>query len=958
MTSETDVRVMTQVRAEQVRMIFDASLFSQFSAFVVSTLVAVFLWPVVDHAAILTWIVAIYLIIAFRLAVTVGFRHAEPHPEAVEPWARAAQVGILFSALGWGSAGYFLFPVDSLPHQGLLAFMIAGLTAGAVTSLAALRWSAISFAILVTLPLVLRFAEPSHPLSNTMSLVVILFAVFMIALAHRIHRTLTEMIVERFERQSAQQRERVRNQVLELLAKAAPLNQILDAIVLGLEKEDPGIRCSILLLDDSGRRLFTGAAPSLPASYNDAIEGLEIGPDVGSCGAAAFTRKRVIVEDVGRHPFWEQFRSLATEAGIGSAWSEPVFAASGKLLGTFAVYRRAPHRPTPRELSALVQAANLAGIAIERSKAEEALRLAAMVYQNSSEAMMITDEENRIVAINPAFTETTGYREEEVIGRNPRILNSGRQNAAFYQAVWQQLDRTGCWQGEIWNRRKNGEEFPEWLTINTIHDAGGRVHRRVALFSDVTEKKKADSLIWTQANYDSLTELPNRRLFFDRLEHGIKRAQRDSIHLALLYIDLDRFKEVNDTLGHHMGDELLLEASQRIKACVRDSDTVARLGGDEFTVILNEFRDITIVGRIAEAIIASLSQPYQLGDEQVFLSASIGITVYPEDGARTDVLLQNADQAMFAAKQNGRNRFNYFTAAMQEAAQQRMRMVRDLHQALAAGQFHVHYQPIVHLPTGRIDKGEALVRWEHPEDGFISPADFIPVAEETGAIYQIGNWVFQEASNRAREWRSRYNPHFQVSVNRSPVQFLAEGASENDWLDYLKEIGLPGEALVVEITEGVLLKAAAKINEKLLRLRDAGVQVAIDDFGTGYSSLAYLKRFHIDYLKIDKTFVSNLETDASDRALSEAIVVMAHTLGFKAIAEGVETEGQKRILEEMGCDYAQGYLFSRPVPAEGFDALLRAASVNSPEDTPPAASVAPLSQFRTPSGKTSGSSRR
>ena len=938
MTSETDVRVMTQVRAEQVRMIFEASSFSQFAAFVVSTLLAVFLWPVIDQAVILTWIVAIYLIIAFRLAVTIGFHRAEPRPEAIEPWARAAQIGVFLSALGWGSAGYFLFPLDSLPHQGLLSFIIAGLTAGAVTALAALRWSAISFAILATLPLVFRFADPSHPLAHTMSLVVILFALFMIALANRMHRSLTQMIVERFERQLAQQREKARNQVLELLAKAAPLNDILDCIALGLEKEDPTIRCSILLIDDNGRRLSTGAAPSLPEFYNDAIDGLEIGPEVGSCGASAFTRKRMIVEDVARHPFWERFRDLATKAGIGSAWSEPVFAASGRLLGTFAVYRSVPQTPTSRELSTLTQAANLAGIAIERNKTEEALQLAAMVYQNSSEAMMITDEDNRIVAINPAFTQTTGYQKDEVIGQNPKILNSGHQKPTFYQSLWRELARTGRWQGEIWNRRKNGEEFPEWLTINTIHDAGGRVHRRVALFSDVTEKKKADSLIWTQANYDSLTELPNRRLFFDRLEHGIKRAQRDSIHLALLYIDLDRFKEVNDTLGHHMGDELLLEASRRIKACVRNSDTVARLGGDEFTAILNEFRDVTIVGRIAQAIITSLGQPYQLGDEQAFLSASIGITVYPEDGARTDVLLQNADQAMFAAKQNGRNRFNYFTAAMQEAAQRRMRMVRDLHQALDADQFHVHYQPIVHLATGRIDKAEALVRWEHPEDGFISPADFIPVAEETGAIYQIGNWVFKEASKKVREWRSSYNPDFQVSVNRSPVQFLAEGPSEDEWLEYLKEIGIPGEALVVEITEGVLLKAATRINEKLLRFRDAGVQVAIDDFGTGYSSLAYLKRFHIDYLKIDKTFVSNLETDPSDRALSEAIVVMAHTLGFKAIAEGVETEGQKRILEEMGCDYAQGYLFSRPLPAESFDKLLRTANSDTAAGVPRAAS--------------------
>ncbi|MBS0002562.1 MAG: EAL domain-containing protein, partial [Thioalkalivibrio sp.] len=570
----------------------------------------------------------------------------------------------------------------------------------------------------------------------------------------------------------------------------------------------------------------------------------------------------------------------------------------------------------------LSQAANLASIAIERSKTEEALRLAALVYEKSSEAMMITDEKNRIVAINPAFIETTGYTQEEVVGQHPSLLQSGRHDRHFFESMWEELHTNGRWQGEIWNRRKNGEVFPEWLTINTIHDPQGQVHRRVALFSDITEKKKADELIWTQANYDALTHLPNRRLFVDRLEQSIRRAARDRERIALLYIDLDRFKEVNDTLGHTLGDELLVEASKRLGVCVRDSDTVARIGGDEFTVILNELKDVDSLCRIAKKLLEVLSDPYQLREEQAYLSASIGITVFPDDGTRADVLLKNADQAMFAAKQDGRNRFNHFTGAMQEAANRRMRLVRDLHRAIARNQFQVYYQPVVDLATGRIDKAEALLRWEHPERGFISPADFIPVAEETGAIHQIGNYIFKEATLRAREWRKRYHPGFQISVNRSPVQFFADGPTEDDWLEHLQSIQMPGEAVVVEITEGVLLRAAVNINEKLLRLRDAGIQVAIDDFGTGYSSLAYLKRFDIDYLKIDRTFVSSLETDSSDRAVSEAIVVMAHKLGFKVIAEGVETEGQQRILTEMGCDYGQGYLFSPPIPTIAFESML------------------------------------
>jgi diguanylate cyclase (GGDEF)-like protein len=393
--------------------------------------------------------------------------------------------------------------------------------------------------------------------------------------------------------------------------------------------------------------------------------------------------------------------------------------------------------------------------------------------------------------------------------------------------------------------------------------------------------------------------------------------------MALLFLDLDRFKEVNDTLGHHIGDELLVEAAQRIKACVRESDTVARLGGDEFTVILNELRDVSPIGAIAQKIIDSLSEPFKLRDEQAFVSASIGVTVYPEDALLAEELLKNADQAMFAAKQNGRNRVNYFTKSMQEAAQQRMRLVRDIHQALAEDQFSVYYQPIVALASGRIHKAEALLRWKHPEQGFISPADFIPVAEETGAIHEIGNRVFKEAVQRIKAWRSAYDPHFQVSVNKSPIQFLAEGVVNNEWLKYLQQQDVAPKGVVIEITEGVLLKATANCHERLHHLRQAGMQVAIDDFGTGYSSLAYLKRFEIDYLKLDKSFVSNLETDASDLALSEAIVVMAHKLGIRVIAEGVESEAQRAILKKIGCDYAQGYLFAKPMPADEFELLLQ-----------------------------------
>jgi diguanylate cyclase (GGDEF)-like protein len=395
-----------------------------------------------------------------------------------------------------------------------------------------------------------------------------------------------------------------------------------------------------------------------------------------------------------------------------------------------------------------------------------------------------------------------------------------------------------------------------------------------------------------------------------------------------LLIDLDRFKEVNDTLGHAMGDILLKETALRITACVREIDVVARLGGDEFTVILSELNmGSRHVEDIAQKIISSLAKPFYLGSETVYVSASIGITLYPNDATDIDALMKNADQAMYAAKNRGRNRYSHFTAALQEVAQARLRLTNDLRSALAGGQFFIHFQPVVELATGRILKAEALIRWAHPVRGMVSPAEFIPLTEETGLIHEIGDWIFREAARWATHWKKQFSSEFQVSVNMSPVQFRTEGEDfASGWLSHIQELGISGKNIVVEITEGLLLNAESDILKKLLIFRDAGIQVAIDDFGTGYSSLSYLKKFDIDYLKIDQSFVRNLVSDTNDRVLTEAIIVMAHKLGLKVIAEGVETERQREFLLSIDCDYAQGYLFAKPMLPEEFEALVRRQS--------------------------------
>ena len=557
-----------------------------------------------------------------------------------------------------------------------------------------------------------------------------------------------------------------------------------------------------------------------------------------------------------------------------------------------------------------------------RKQAEESLQLSAMVYQHSSEAMAIADADNRIVSVNPAFTQTTGYVLDEVIGRDPKILKSVRHSPAFYEEMWQDIKTTGHWQGEIWNRHKNGTAYAAYLTINTIFDADGMVTRRVALFSDITQKKESEELIWRHANFDALTQLPNRRMLLDRLKQAIKKSHRSGMCLALLFLDLDEFKDVNDTLGHDMGDILLKEAAERMCSCVRETDTVARLGGDEFTIILGELEDTDSVERVAQAILQKLAAPFLLGAEVVYISASIGITLYPTDATEIEDLFRNADQAMYATKALGRNRYSYFTASMQEAAQLRKRLTSDLRSAIIEQQFQIYYQPIVELQTGAIHKAEALIRWRHPTQGTIGPMAFIPVAEETGMITSIGDWVFREAAKQAKLWRASHDSNFQISVNVSPIQFKDENYSPADWFEHLKQLGLTGQCIVVELTEGLLMEVNPAVNAKLLALRDAGMQVAIDDFGTGYSSLSYIKTFDIDYLKIDQSFIRNLAPNSDDLALCEAIIVMAHKLWLKVIAEGVETELQRELLQSAGCDYAQGYLFSKPVAAEEFGALL------------------------------------
>ncbi len=558
----------------------------------------------------------------------------------------------------------------------------------------------------------------------------------------------------------------------------------------------------------------------------------------------------------------------------------------------------------------------------QQKETEEQLKMIEAVFNTSNEAIMVANADGLIKTINPAFSRITGYSLDDVKGQNPSILSSGRHDAHFYDDMWQEILRQGSWSGEIWNRRKNGSIYPEWLSVSVVYDSEGEIIEYVAVFSDITKRKNDEAQIVRQAYYDELTQLPNRTLMSDRLNLAILTADRDEQKIALLFIDLDRFKYVNDSLGHEYGDDLLKQVAMRLNECVRDTDTVARFGGDEFVILLHNIKSEADASLVAHKLIEQLSSPFNLSGREIIIGASIGIAMHPGDADTAEVLIRNADLAMYKAKQSGRNQAHFFTAAMQEHANQRMTLEQDLRHALSRDQLEVHYQPIM-AGHNRITQGvEALLRWRHPERGLIPPDQFIPLAEETGLIGDIGYWVLTTACAQLAEWRGQ-GLSLYLSVNISERQ-RELSLNADQVAEVLAHNNLEPQALMLEITEGLLLQDSEETLSWLQGFKSLGVSLAIDDFGTGYSSLSYLKRFPVDTLKIDREFINDLETDRYAQSLVKAIISMAASLDLRMVAEGVETDAQCDMLLGQQCDLMQGFLFCRPLPAEQLTEWLQA----------------------------------
>jgi diguanylate cyclase (GGDEF)-like protein/PAS domain S-box-containing protein len=561
-----------------------------------------------------------------------------------------------------------------------------------------------------------------------------------------------------------------------------------------------------------------------------------------------------------------------------------------------------------------------------RKSAEDSMFLLKKVFENASEAFTFTDAQANIITVNPAFSTITGYSQSEVVGQNPRILNSGRHSRVFYQDMWRNVLNGGMWQGEIWNRRKNGEVYPEWLTVYAVRDDNRQITNFIGVFSDITLRKRMEENILQISNFDALTGLPNREMLNDRLKSACIRANQENAIVAVVFFDLDRFKHINETLGHKGGDELLQVVAQRLSSLADNGDTVSRLGGDEFIILLESVRNVDEIAAMAKRILAHVSSPIKMGGRELYITASMGISVYPNDGADRAALMKNADAALYRAIESGGNTYQFYSEAMSEHALERLTMSSALRYALERNELHVCYQPQVDTNTGVIVGMEALVRWQHPEFGMVSPVVFIPLAEENGMIGMIGEWVLRTACRQTKLW-DEAGFRLRVGVNVSARQFMQEDI-RGQVLDVLGETGLDPGQLEIEITESMMMSDPEKVIAILEDLRKRGIQVAIDDFGTGYSSLSHLKHFPVDTLKVDQSFTRDVCVDDDGAAIAAAMVSLAHNLGIKSIAEGVETMEQLEFMRKHGCHEIQGYLFSRPLPVKDFELLLRGGAIH------------------------------
>ncbi len=715
--------------------------------------------------------------------------------------------------------------------------------------------------------------------------------------------------------------------VLRLITRNTPLPDLLVEVCRRAEALlGEGSSCTILLLDTDGVHVTVGAAPSLPAHYSAAIEGSSIGPTAGSCGTAMFERRMVVVEDIATDPLWADFKHLALPIGLRACWSIPFQDEAGAVLGAFAVYHRAPRRPEREEEAMLRDISRSVGLAVHQdtiarrlAQSEEHHRL---VVNHLNEGIVVQSREGMVLACNPSAQRMLRAK-GSLVGRaiHTVMTRALREDGSVIPEHEHPTCRVLS-TGKLLLGQTIGVELVDgemvWITENVVpivKPGENEANSVLISFNDIGPVREAQQQLRQLATRDSLTGLYNRAYLGDRMRELFDPPEGAATpaRVAVLFVDLDGFKKVNDTAGHDAGDALLRSVAQRLARCVGEADTLARVGGDEFVIVVSGYRDAGDLAALARDVLDTIAVPFEVADNEYYLGVSIGISLAPGDGQDATTLMRNADSAMYHAKQRGRNNFQFFTAELNQRLQRRFMIEQSLRRALAAGELSLVYQPVIDSGCGRTIGAEALLRWHNSELGQVSPAEFIPVAEDTGLIVAIGHWVLEQACEQAAAWRKTIASDLVIAVNLSPRQFN-DGLVER--IGYcLARTGLEPAALELEITEGLLMRDSETVLPMLTALTGMGVRISVDDFGTGYSSLSYLKRFPLHNLKVDRSFVAGLPDHRDSVAITQAVVAMAHSLGMKVTAEGVETRAQASFLRAIGCDKQQGYLFSPPVEA-------------------------------------------
>jgi diguanylate cyclase (GGDEF)-like protein len=720
------------------------------------------------------------------------------------------------------------------------------------------------------------------------------------------------------------------SKILSLVLANAPLNDILTALVLLIESQKLGAKASVLLLSDDGKRLLSGAAPHLPQAYNDAINGVEIGPCVGSCGTAAFTGERVIVEDIANHEFWTNYKALPLEAGLHACWSEPIKDSLGEVLGTFAMYYTEIKSPTPDDLVLIEQAARLASLAIERNRGNHLQKLTHMIFNHLPMALIISNEAGSVLFANQMFNVLS---ELDFTDKKNQLFNYqeffSASSKADLRALEEHLSNNQIWEGELCHQSQDDCLIYLAISVAPYRDIYGPQNCFAWLMADISDHKKANQLIQYQANNDSLTGVANRRFLLKRICDAInndKEQKNSSLPFSLLQMDIDNFKQINDTLGHESGDLLLVAVAERLLQLLPSKGTLARLSGDEFVFMLLGQVDLTMLGNLALSIKCAFSEKFIINGQVIYTSLSTGIARYPMDSCTTESLLNCVSQAMYSAKENGRNGFQFFNQEMQLLAERTAYIHTHLKSALANNEFEIYFQPIVNTTTAAINRAEVLLRWYHKGE-YISPEEFIPIAEQGGLIVAIGEWVRKEAF-KTIGLLYQNGLAIDLSVNVSTLEFWSDELQQR-FLHSFEQItaeleleSLPYHLLTLEITESLMMQQHSNIANLLQTLRSRGIKISVDDFGTGYSSLSYLVNFPVDQIKIDKAFVEKLTVGPRHRAIVEAIVGLSRSLELSVTAEGVETKEQLDIITAYQIEMIQGYYFYRPMPKQAFLSLI------------------------------------